>query len=332
MPSSPVSRRGFLRGATAIAALATLGARGGPAHAAAGPLRILCTAPGGSIPDIVARRFAEQLSAHYAGGAVVDNRTGAAGQIAVAALKQASPDGATMLLAQGAVATVYPYLYERLAYDPVADLVPVSLAAEATLALAVGPAVPATVASVPDYVAWARAHPRLANYGSPGTGTLPHLLSALLAHETRVDWQHVGYGGGPPAIADLLAGRIASLALPEGLLRPHHEAGRVRVLATSGPTRSAFMPAIPTFSEQGLPALVMREWFALFMPRATAQPVVETAASRAREAAGRPAVQRPLAEIGMLAAASTPQELAQRIAGEQRYWQRVLHATGVRAE
>ena len=129
------------------AALATVGlgvtylarAQAVPAAGAA-PLRILCTAPGGTVPDIVARRYAEQLSVRYPGGVIVDNRAGAAGRIAVAALKQAAPDGNTWLLAQGAVATVYPHLYDKLAYDPVADLRPVSMASEAVLGLAVGPA------------------------------------------------------------------------------------------------------------------------------------------------------------------------------------------------
>jgi tripartite-type tricarboxylate transporter receptor subunit TctC len=333
MQSTPTSRRGFLNHGAALAALALVGAAPLRASAqTAGSLRILCTAPAGSIPDTVARRYADQLAARYPGGVVVDNRPGAAGRLAVAALKQADADGATMLLAQGAVATVYPYLYANLAYNAVADLKPVSIAAEATLALAVGPAVPDSVATLRDFIEWTRAHPKLANYGSPGAGTLPHLLSALLAAEAKVDWQHVAYPGGPQAIGDLLGGRLTSLILPEGLLRQHHVTGKLRVLATSGSARSEFMPGVATFVEQGYPALVVREWFAMFMPGPTPQAAVDRASEQIRQAAAGPAVSGVLRDIGMLAVASTPAQMAERIAVEQRYWQRVIGTTGIRAE
>ena len=179
-------------------------------------LRILCSGPAGSIPDIVARRVAEQLTRHYPQGAIVDNRPGAAGQIAVNALKAAVPDGSTVLLAQGAVATVYPYLYTKLAYDPIADLQPISMAGEMTLALAVGPAVPNNVTNLEEFIGWMRANPKLANVAAPGTGTLPHLLEVMLFREANVPWQHVVYAGGPPAMIDLLGGQVAALVLPEG--------------------------------------------------------------------------------------------------------------------
>jgi tripartite-type tricarboxylate transporter receptor subunit TctC len=202
-------------------------------------LRILCSGPAGSIPDIVARRVAEQLTRQYPQGAIVDNRPGAAGQIAVNALKAAAPDGSTVLLAQGAVATVYPYLYTKLAYDPIADLQPISMAGEMTLALAVGPAVPSNVTNLEELIVWMRANPKLANVASPGTGTLPHLLEVMLFREANVPWQHVVYAGGPPAMIDLLGGQVAALVLPEGLFRQHKATGKLRVLATSGAERRA---------------------------------------------------------------------------------------------
>ena len=238
-------------GAGGLAALASL-SLGQRADAARGdPMHILCSGPAGSIPDLIARAVADQLFVTLGLRAVVDNRPGAAGQISVGALKGAAADGSTLLLAQGAIATVYPYLYAKLAYDPAVDLQPVSLASEMLLALAVGPAVPAEVATLADFIAWLRKHPERANIGSPGTGTLPHLLEAMLFRKAGVAWQHVAYSGGPPAVTDLLGGQIAALALPEGLLRQHHAAGRVRVLATSGPARSAYLPEVPSFVEQG---------------------------------------------------------------------------------
>lgn len=325
-------RRDFLITGSALVAL---GGMAGPRRARAqgtSVLRVLCTGPAGSIPDIVARRYAEQLAIQHRGAVVVDNRPGAAGRIAVAALKQADGDGMTMLLAQGAIATVYPYLYEKLGYDAAIDLKPVSIAAEAMLGLAVGPAVPAAVGNLRELVDWTRAHPKLANYGSPGAGTLPHLLSALLATTAKEDWQHVAYAGGPQALVDLLGGRLAMLILPEGLLRQHHAAGRVRVLATSGSVRSEFMPGVATFIEQGYPSLVMREWFGFFMPGSASQAAVDAAAGRVRLAGASPGVAQALRDSAMVGAAGTSAQMGERIAAEQGYWQRVLGATGIRAE
>lgn len=148
-------------------------------------MQVLCGAPAGSIPDIVARRFAEQLNGRSAPSVIVDNRPGAAGQIAIGALKQAPIDGSSVLLATGAIASVYPYLYSKLA-----------------------------------------------NIGSPDVGTLPHLLPALLFQQAKLDWQHIAYPGGPPALANLIGGQISALVLPEGLLRAHQLAGKLRILAT----------------------------------------------------------------------------------------------------
>ena len=284
------------------------------------------------MPDIVARRYAEHLSARYPGGVIVDNRAGAAGRIAVAALKQAAPDGNTWLLAQGAVATVYPHLYDKLAYDPVADLRPVSMAAEALLGLAVGPAVPDSVVTLEQLVDWLRSHPAQASYGSPGVGTLPHLMVALLANEARLDLTHVPYAAGPAALVDLISGRLSVLALPEGLLRPLQAAGKLRVLATSGAARSSFLPGVASVAEQGYPKLVMREWFAFFMPAGATAVALEAASQTIRQAALQPALRAALAESGMLAVTSSPAELATRIATEQPFWRGVLSATGIRAE
>ena len=330
----PSPRRAFLRrSCAAITALTGAGfGRHALAQARVEHLHMLCSGPGGSIPDIVARRVAEQMGGRYAQRLTVENRPGAAGQIAVNALKSAPPDGSTVLLAQGAVATVYPYLYARLRYDPVLDLQPVSLASEMPIALAVGPAVPEPVRSVGELIDWMRRNPKLANAGSPGTGTLPHLLEAMLFREADVAWQHIVYAGGPPALNDLLGGQIAVLALPEGLFRQYKAAGRLRVLATSGATRSSYFPDVASLVEQGFPNLVVREWFAFFMAAHVPAATIEAVSQTLRAAIARPELVSAFADTGMLAASSTPQELAARIAAEQRYWQPIIGASGIRAE
>jgi tripartite-type tricarboxylate transporter receptor subunit TctC len=329
-----VSRRRFLQtsGMTTVATVAYMRSPFAKAQTGVSQLRILCSGPAGSIPDIVARRIAEQLTSSYPQGAIVENKPGAAGQIAVNALRASPADGSTVLLAQGAVATVYPYLYAKLAYDPIADLQPVSLAGEMTLALAVGPAVPDSVKSVKEFIAWMRVNPKLANLGSPGTGTLPHLLEAMLFRSAKVDWQHVVYAGGPPAMVDLLGGQIAGLVLPEGLFRQHKATGKLRVLATSGEKRSSYFSDVSSFAEEGYGDLVIREWFAFFAPARTSANAIETTSTALRAAIARPELVTAFADSGMSAASSTPAALTKRIANEQRYWQNVIRTTGIKAE
>lgn len=326
-------RRRFLRaGAGGLAALASL-SFGQRADAARGdPMHVLCSGPAGSIPDLIARAVADQLIVTAGLRAVVDNRPGAAGQISVSALKGAAVDGSTLLLAQGALATVYPYLYAKLAYDPAVDLQPVSLASEMLLGLAIGPAVPADVTTLAGFIAWIREHPERANIGSPGTGTLPHLLEAMLFRKAGVAWQHVAYSGGPPAVTDLLGGQIAALALPEGLLRQHHAAGRARVIATSGPARSAYLPEVPSFVEQGYAGLFIKEWFAFFASGRVPKTTVEATSAVLREAIARPEVSAAFAQAGMTATSSLPSTLAARIVSEQQHWRPVLRANDIRAD
>jgi tripartite-type tricarboxylate transporter receptor subunit TctC len=312
--------------------LATLSFGRRAAAAPGDPMHILCSGPPGSIPDLVARAVADQLFITSGQRAVVDNRPGAAGQISIGALKAAAADGSTLLLAQGAIATVYPYLYAKLAYDPAVDLQPVTLASEMLLGLAVGPAVPADVTTLGAFMAWMRKHPAQANIGSPGTGTLPHLMEAMLLRKEGIAWQHVAYSGGPPAVTDLLGGQIAALALPEGLLRQHHATGRVRVLATSGSTRSAYLPDVPSFVELAHPELVVKEWFAFFASGRVPQAIVEATSAILREAIARPELAAVFAQAGMTPASSLPSILSARIISEQRYWQPVLRANDIRAE
>ena len=332
--SNQNSRRAFLcAGSAAVATLLTLGAGTSVrAQPLIETLHILCISAAGSTPDIVARRVAEQLSGRYAKRAIVDNRPGAAGRVAVNALKLAPADGSTILLAGVGVSSLNPLLYAALGYDPAVDLQPVSLAAEMPLALAVGPAVPDSVGNVRDLLAWMRANPKLANVGSPGVGSMPHLLEALLFREGDLAWQHVAYLGGAPTVVALLGGQIAATVLPEAVLRQHRAAGKLRVLATSGARRSGTMPDVPSLVEQGYPHLVVLESYAFFMPSRVPAAAIETASQAIRLAIAHPELAAGFAELGIAPASRTPAALAARIAAERRYWEPIIRAAGIRAE
>jgi tripartite-type tricarboxylate transporter receptor subunit TctC len=294
-------------------------------------LRILCTGPAGSVPDIVARGFGEALVGVFAQQVVIDNRPGAAGQIAVQALKAAPADGSTWLLGQGAIASLYPTLYGKLGYDPARDFVPVSLAAEMNLGVAVADAVPTEVADTRMLVEWMRRHPGQANAASPGTGTLPHILEVMLFDQAGLDWRHVPYLGGPPAMAALLGGQVAVLVLPEGLLLPQLASGRLRMLGTSGHERSRFSPAVPTLAEQGYGRSVMREWFAFFVPAGTSASVAEQASEAVGNVA-RAGLARRFEDAAMVAAHSSPAQLAAKVEDDRRAWAPLLVKAGIRGD
>jgi tripartite-type tricarboxylate transporter receptor subunit TctC len=327
MTRACLPRRRIIVATVAAAALSAAAGR----SSARSALRILVGSSPGSVPDIVARRIAERLGA--AGrSVVVDNRTGAAGRLAISELRQSPADGTTLLLAPGAVATMYPAIYVQAGYDAQATLLPVSTAAELSLALAVGPAVPDTVTSLAALVDWARAQAAGPGFGSPGVGTPPHVLAALFARRAGIAWTHVPYAGGPPAVNDLLGGRLATVVLPEGLLRAHARQGRLRLLATSGGERSPFTPEVPTFVEQGFADVVLREWFGFFAPAGTPAAAVGELAEDIRRACADPALAATFEAMAIRAQAGEPEQMARRISRESTTWQPLIRAAGITAD
>ena len=263
-----IRRRGVLQ--TAAAAGASLASPA--AVRAQGPLdtlKIIVGYPPGGSADVVTRQLAERLAPAYARSIIVDNRPGAAGRIAIDALKTSPPDGRTLLLTPASTVTVYADIYRQLSYNPTTDLAPVSLAATFVHGLAVGPMVPAEVKTLAQFGEWSKANPAKASCGNPGEGSFPHFLTLVLAKALGAPIQPVPYRGGVPALADMMAGQLAALMLPDGSFLAYTKDNRIRVLATSGETRSPFYPDVPTFAEQGVKEIVVSEWFGLFAPAAT---------------------------------------------------------------
>jgi tripartite-type tricarboxylate transporter receptor subunit TctC len=243
----------------------------GPEAAAGGPIAalrngIITGFAAGGTSDTTCRRVAQALTGTYARTAVVENKTGAGGQIAIQTLKTLPADGATILQSPTSMFTIYPHIYKRLPYDPVADVTPVSLACVFDFGLAVGPMVPASVRNVTDFVAWAKANPNQATFGSPAAGSTPHFIPALLGIKSGFEFKHAPYRGTQPAMQDLLGGQIPAVSGPIGDLTQHLASGKVRILATSGAKRSRFAPDVPTYTEQGFGDLQHSEWFPRCIP------------------------------------------------------------------
>ena len=234
-----ISRRAVVQAAGAAIVLTSLGQRvWAQAPSVLDATKVIVGfAPGGTA-DIVSRRVADKLHPAYAKTSVVENKTGAGGQIAVQFVKNALPDGANVLLTPMSMLGIYPHIYKKLPYDPVADLMPVSGAAIFDYGFAVGPMVPASVKNVPDFLAWCKANPTQANFGSPAAGSSPHFIGALLGRSANVDLRHVAFRGTQPAVLDMIGGQIAAVSGPTGEFTQHIAAGKCRLLSTSGPKRS----------------------------------------------------------------------------------------------
>jgi tripartite-type tricarboxylate transporter receptor subunit TctC len=323
MPS--INRRRFVQSSAGLAAMSGMPfALNALAQAIPDNVRVIC----GFAPA----RTADRLAGMYAKTAVVENRAGAGGRIAIDAVKAAPPDGSTILLTPGSMLFIYPHIYKQLSYNPFTDLTPVSTAANIVHALAVGPAVPESVKNMADFMAWCKANPSKANYGSPAAGSTPHFIGTMVEKVAGVPMTHVGFKGTQLAIVDMMGGQIPAVIGPDGEFLPHMKSGRVRVLATSGPRRSPYHPEVATFAEQGLKQIVVQEWFGFFMPPKTSAETAGRAANGIRAALRTQSVIDSFNLMGMEAAASTPGELATRLKADHDFWLPIVKATGFTAE
>ena len=320
----PFSRRQFVQGG----AVASLGALGLPlaalAQAMPENLRVVCGfAPGGT-SDTISRRVGDKLAGTYARSVVVENRAGAGGRIAIDAVKAANPDGTSLLLTPGSMLFIYPHIYKQLSYNPFTDLMPVSTAANIVHAIAVGPGVPDSVKSINDFIAWCKANPAKANYGSPAAGSTPHFIGALIEKAAGVQMNHIAFKGTQLAIVDLMGGQIPAVIGPDGEFLPHMKSGRVRVLATSGPQRSKFYPDVPTFSEQGMPGFEATTWFGVSLPKGAPPAVVKRLHAVFTQALKVPEVRERLVKQGFDVIGSTPEEFDAYMRAEMQRWSKVV--------
>ncbi|PKO42995.1 MAG: twin-arginine translocation pathway signal protein [Betaproteobacteria bacterium HGW-Betaproteobacteria-3] len=328
----PISRRQILQSASAAALLGSTArlawAQGQPLETA----KFVTGFSAGGTSDTLCRRVASRLSTAYAKTAVVENKTGAGGQIAVQAVKGAAPDGATILQTPMSMLGVYPHIYRKLPYDPLADLTPASLACTFDFGFAVGPAVPSSIQTVPEFLAWSKANPNLANFGSPAAGSVPHFIGVLLGRSAGVDIKHAAYRGTQPAILDMIGGQIPAVSGPVGEFTQHVATGKARLLGTSGAKRSKFAPTVPTFAEQGLKDMVFSEWMGFYLPAKAPPDVVQRLNAALRAALASADVVDGLAAMGLEAASSSPAELAALLKSDTERWGPLVKSIGFTAD
>lgn len=321
-----------LMGLTAVGGgLSLLGAS--PAWAQTGPRlaqsKVITGFPAGDMIDTIARQFAEKLKGSYATTMLVDNKAGAAGRIAVTAMKGLPADGANLLFTPAPMIVLYPHVFKTLAYDPMKDVTPVARTAVACYALSVGPAVPASVKTLAQFLDWCKANPGQASYATSGAGTTIHLTGANLARLSGVPLTMVPYKGGSPAAADLIGGQVPSLMSTVASVMEHAKSGRARILAVSSAQRWPGLPEVPTFAESGFPQLTGLDWFGVFLPANAPRDLVQGLHAEVLRAAQSPELVASLGRIGIqMQPSQNADEFASQVKAEHAKWAEVVKAVG----
>jgi tripartite-type tricarboxylate transporter receptor subunit TctC len=326
-----MKRRQLTQAALGAAVLGALPARFARAQSMPDTLRIIVGFPPGGTTDAFARRIGEKMRGVYASNVIVDNKPGVGGQIGMSTLKAAAGDGNTMVYTPASMLTVYPHSFSKLPYSQ-ADFAPITIGHATDHAFVVGPAVPAEVTDLKQYLAWAKANPGKVNVGNPGAGSMPHLLAGRLAQLAGIESTNVPFPGSGPGIPQVLGGQISSMSSPLGDWLQHQQTGKVRILATSGPARSPFSPNVATYKEQGFEELTIREWFGFFLPATTPAALRDRASTLLRAALSQPDVAESMAPLAAHVTPLTQEEFAQRLKADSELAGRLVRSLGFKAD
>jgi tripartite-type tricarboxylate transporter receptor subunit TctC len=294
------------------------------------PVRVVIPYPPGSTPDIVGRTLSTRLQESLGQSFVVDNRTGAGGNIGAEAVAKSAPDGYTLLIGINGPAAINKFLYKGLSYDSDKDLAPISLLASAPQMLVVTPSVPVT--DFKAFLAHARRNPGKLSYGSVGSGSASHLTMELLKNDARVYIVHIPYRGFPPAVTDMLAGNIDAMFAIVPAVLPQVRAGKMKGLAVTGLKRAEMAPEVPSVAELGYPQLESLAWIGLLAPAGTPPDVLNRLNGEAVKAMRAAATRDSLAKQGFDVVGNSAAEFAAWIKSEQAKWSKVITASGATAD
>jgi tripartite-type tricarboxylate transporter receptor subunit TctC len=294
------------------------------------PVRIVVGfAPAGPV-DIITRAISNKLTEIWGQPVIVENDTGAGGNLAGDRVAKATPDGYTLLMATNALLAINPSLYDKMTFDPAKDLMPISQAVYTPNILVVPNDVPAK--NVQELVAYTRLHPGQLTYGSAGVGTTQHLAGELFKSMAHLDIQHVPYRGAAPVITDLLGGRISmffgNIAPLIPLVREH----KLRALAVTSIGRFAAMPDLPTMIESGFPGFEAVLSIGLMAPLGTPPAIIDIIRQDSVKALSSPDLRKSLSNIGMDVIGNSPSEFAAAIAAEAPRWAKIIKDAGIRAD
>ncbi len=276
----------------------------------------------GSGSDIIARIIAPKLSERWKQAVIVDNKAGASGNIGAEAAAKAAPDGHTLLMAINTL-TMAPNLYKRVPFDPTTDFTPVMKMAVANFAIVVHPNIGA--ADLPGVIALAKAKPGQINFGSPGNGTPHHLAMELMKQQLGFDMLHVPYRGISNATTDLMGGQVQLMFASVHSMLPHVRSGRLRMLASTGATRSAVTPNVPVFREYGIEFMdAVDAWYAVLAPAKTSPELVKTLHRDVSAVLALPEVKEQMAAQGLVIQISSPEQLGSLIQADSARWKKTI--------
>jgi tripartite-type tricarboxylate transporter receptor subunit TctC len=294
------------------------------------PIRMLVGfAPGGGT-DTTARTIAQPMSEALGQQVVVDNRPGAAGNIATDIASKSPADGYTILMGTIAALAINPSLYKSLPFDPIRDFEPVTLAVSSTNVLAVHPAVP--VKNVRELIALAKSQAGKLSYGSSGVGGAGHLAGVLFDSLAGTTMVHIPYKGGAPAMIALIGGEVQLVFATAETAVPQIRSGKIRALGVTMAKRTALLPDLPTIAEAGLPGYEANNWYGILLPAKTPRAIVERLSRETVKVLNTPAIKEQLFRQGLDASPSTPQEFSAYIKSEMAKWAKVVKASGAKAE
>jgi tripartite-type tricarboxylate transporter receptor subunit TctC len=289
------------------------------------PIKLIITTPAGSLVDVLGRIIANDLGDKLGQTIVIDNRPGAMTKLGADAINRAPPDGYTLMIGTSE-STMLPFLKKSYRLDPLNDFTPIALMATSWTVFAVHPKVPAR--TLPELVAYAKAHPGAIKYGSGGVGGALHIAVEMLKLKAGIDLTHIPYRGGGQAAQDAIAGQIDMVSM--GLASTRIAAqGQLRILAQTGPERHPMLPDVPTTAEAGLPDVRMDTWFSIAGPPGLPEPVVARLVNALGEVAKSPTFKDRLAKIGCAVAYKPPPEFRPFIAADSRKWQTLIPAMGI---
>jgi len=288
--------------------------------------------PAGGGTDVIARILAERLRVPFASSVIVENKPGGAARVSVDYVKNAEPDGSVMLFTPDFPITLYPHSFRSLSYDPLRDLVAVAPAARSMLTYIVGPAVPAGVKSLADFVQWCKAHPESAAYATTAAGGTPHFVGVMLASAAGIAMTPVHYRGGAPALQDLLGGHVPAGVNPISETLSQARSGTLRILAVTGARRSPFLPDVPTIAEQGIEGVVAVGWIGLSAPARTPEPILDRLSAEVMKILKEPEVLEKLKSLAFVPAKESRQEFEAYIAIENTKWRKIVQDAGVKIE
>lgn len=276
--------------------------------------------PGGG-SDVAGRAVADKLAEKWGKPVIVENRTGAQGNLAMAQVAKAAPDGYTLIVVPVGNAAVNPSLFKELPYD-MKDFAPVSMIAEVENVLVVNGKLPAK--NLQELIALGKQKDRRFTYSSPGAGSQAHLAGELLARATGVEMAHIPYRGLGPALNDVLTGEITLTFAQLSNAKQFIENGQLRAIGIASAKRSPALPDVPTVSEAGLPGFVAVSWYALMAPAKTPKPIIDKLAGEIGKIVKLPDVTKTFAALGAQPVGGTPEELQRTIAEDTARWAKVI--------